>query len=255
MPEAETPGKSRVIVALDVPRAADIEPLVSQIPDAIEWYKVGLELFIREGHEAIKILADMGKQIFLDLKLHDIPRTVERAVHSASAHRVGLLTVHASGGPAMLQAAADAARNCATPPLIVAVTALTSLDQADLTTLGVIRNLKEHTRAMGRLAIESGIDGLVCSPHEAGALRTDLGPDPILVTPGIRLPPAPPPVDGRTPGQVRPESDLGDQKRVATPADAVAAGSDFLVVGRPIVQAAAPGEASARILENMKTAG
>ncbi len=251
MSDAQNPRKSKVIVALDVPRAADIEPLVTQIPNEIEWYKVGLELFIGEGHEAIQILAEMGKQIFLDLKLHDIPRTVERAVHTASSYNVGLLTVHASGGPAMLEAAANAASACKNPPLIVAVTALTSLDQSDLTALGVTRNLKDHARALGRLAIDSGIDGLVCSPHEAAALRSDLGPAPILVTPGIRLPPASPAADGSTPGQVRPESDLGDQKRVATPADAVAAGSDFLVVGRPIVQAADPGQAAVRILENM----
>lgn len=238
MKDTEKARKSRVIVALDVPRAADIKPLVTQVPNEIEWYKVGLELFISEGHEAIQILTDMGKQIFLDLKLHDIPRTVERAVHTASSHNVGLLTVHASGGPAMLQAAADAAKACENPPLIVAVTALTSLDQSDLTALGVSRDLKEHARALGRLAIDSGIDGLVCSPHEAAALRSDLGPKPILVTPGIRMP----------------EGELGDQKRVATPADAVAAGSNFLVVGRPIVQADDPGLASSRILENMKTA-
>ncbi len=228
--------KSKVIVALDVPQAADIEPLVKRIPAEVEWYKVGLELFISEGHQAIQILGDMGKQIFLDLKLHDIPRTVERAVHTASSHHVGLLTVHASGGPAMLEAAAKAARACEHPPLIVAVTALTSLDQSDLTALGVTRNLKEHARALGRLAIDSGIDGLVCSPHEAGALRSDLGHDPILVTPGIRMP----------------EGDAGDQKRVATPADAVAAGSDFLVVGRPIVQADDPAQATLKILENMR---
>ena len=238
MKNAEKPRKTSVIVALDVPRAADIEPLVKKIPDEIEWYKVGLELFISEGHQAIQILTNMGKQIFLDLKLHDIPRTVERAVHTASSHNVGLLTVHASGGPAMLQAAAEAAKACDNPPLIVAVTALTSLDQSDLTALGVTRDIKEHARALGRLAIDSGIDGLVCSPHEAAALRSDLGPAPILVTPGIRMP----------------EGDLGDQKRVATPADAVTAGSNFLVVGRPIVQADDPQQASARILESMKMA-
>ncbi|MDP6630150.1 MAG: orotidine-5'-phosphate decarboxylase [Kiritimatiellia bacterium] len=235
MSDAQNPRKSSVIVALDVPQAADIEPLVKKIPCEIEWYKVGLELFISEGHKAIQILTDMGKQIFLDLKLHDIPRTVERAVHTASAHNVGLLTVHASGGPAMLRAAAEAAQACDNPPLVVAVTALTSLDQSDLTALGVSRDLKEHARALGRLAIDSGIDGLVCSPHEAAALRGDLGSDPILVTPGIRMP----------------EGDVGDQKRVATPADAVAAGSDFLVVGRPIVQANNPEQAAAKILKQM----
>ncbi len=236
MSDAKQHRKSRVIVALDVPCAADIKPLVSQVPAEIEWYKVGLELFISEGHQAIQFLRDMGKQIFLDLKLHDIPRTVERAVHTASLHKVGLLTVHASGGPAMLRAAAEAAQACDHPPLVVAVTALTSLDQSDLTALGVTRDLKEHARALGRLAIDSGIDGLVCSPHEAAALRSDLGPDPILVTPGIRMP----------------EGDSGDQKRVATPADAVAAGSDFLVVGRPIVQADDPSEAARNILRDMQ---
>jgi orotidine-5'-phosphate decarboxylase len=238
MINAENPRKSKVIVALDVPCAKDISPLISQIPDEIEWYKVGLELFISEGNQAIEILTGMNKRIFLDLKLHDIPRTVERAVKTASQHSVGLLTVHASGGPAMLRAAATAAAECDNPPLIVAVTALTSLDQSDLTALGVSRDLKEHARALGRLAVDSGIDGLVCSPHEAAALRGDLGPAPILVTPGIRMP----------------EGELGDQKRVATPADAVAAGSDFLVVGRPIVQADNPGSAARKILDQMYSA-
>jgi orotidine-5'-phosphate decarboxylase len=233
------PRKPQVIVALDVPGAVDIAPLISRLPDEICWFKVGLELFVSEGRKAIEILTRKNKKIFLDLKLHDIPRTVERAVKTAGAHRVGLLTVHASGGPAMLQAAAEAAASCSNPPLIVAVTVLTSLDQSDLTTLGVFRGLKDHARALGRLAIDCGIDGLVCSPHEAAALRQDLGPRPILVTPGIRMP----------------EGEIGDQKRVATPADAVAAGSDFLVVGRPIVQADAPGDAARKILENMQSIG
>ncbi|NQU40280.1 MAG: orotidine-5'-phosphate decarboxylase [Lentisphaerae bacterium] len=227
--------KTQIIVALDLSAAADISPLIVQLPDEIQWYKVGLELFIGEGNRALDILTAMGKRIFLDLKLHDIPRTVERAVLTASQHNVGLLTVHASGGPAMLRAAATAAAQCDNPPLIVAVTALTSLDHADLTTLGVARDLKEHALALGRMAIDCGIDGLVCSPHEAAALRSDLGPQPILVTPGIRMP----------------EGDVDDQKRVATPADAVKAGSDFLVVGRPIVQAEHPRQAALRILDDM----
>ena len=240
MKDTEKARKSRVIVALDVPRAADIKPLVTQVPNEIEWYKVGLELFISEGHEAIQILTDMGKQIFLDLKLHDIPRTVAHAVNAAASHGVGLLTIHATGGRAMLTAAAEAAAAAGTnQPKLLAITTLTSLDQQDLTDIGVQRQLTEQTLELGKMAVSCGIDGLVCSPLEVSQFREALGESTILVTPGVR--PA--------------GAELGDQKRVSTPAEAVRAGSNFLVIGRPIVKADDPGAAARAILAEMAGAG
>jgi orotidine-5'-phosphate decarboxylase len=228
--------KAELIVALDVPSADAIPEIVSSLPAEIAYYKVGLELFTASGPAALQWLADNNKKIFLDLKLHDIPRTVANAVKTAAGRGISLLTVHAGGGRDMLTAAAEAAAECgAAAPKLVAVTTLTSLDQNDLTELGIQRPLAEHTAALGKLAIDCGIDGLVCSPLEVGNFRQTLGPDPILVTPGIR------PAGG----------DVGDQKRIATPASAVKDGSSFLVVGRPILQAANPAEAATEILRQM----
>jgi orotidine-5'-phosphate decarboxylase len=224
-----------LIIALDVPSADAIPDVVKSLPEAVRYYKVGLELFVAAGPEALTFLQKRGKRIFLDLKLHDIPRTVARAVASASGYGVSLLTVHAGGGRAMLSAAAEARPAGMN---IVAVTTLTSLDQSDLTELGVTRDIREHTVELGALAIACGIDGLVCSPLEIRAFRQRIGAEPVIVTPGIR------PAGG----------DLGDQKRVATPAMAVADGASFLVVGRPILEATNPGLAAEQILQEIQTA-
>ncbi len=227
---------SQLIVALDVPTANEIPNIVSQLPEEITYYKIGLELFTASGPDALKYLTDHGKKIFLDLKLHDIPRTVARAIEAAAQHQVALMTVHAGGGRDMLNAATQSAAAMGSKaPKIVAVTTLTSLDQHDLGELGIQRKLAEHTAALGKLAIDCGIDGLVCSPLEVAAFRHSLGATPILVTPGIR------PAGG----------ELGDQKRVATPAMAVKDGSSFLVVGRPILSAESPAEAAREILRQM----
>jgi orotidine-5'-phosphate decarboxylase len=173
------------------------------------------------------------------LNLHDSPRTVARAVTAAAQLGVSILTVHAGGGREMLKAAAQAARDAGPrAPRLVAVTTLTSLAENDLRELGVTRPLQEHTLALGELAISSGIDGLVCSPLEARAFRDRLGPAPILITPGIRPSGA----------------DVGDQKRIATPAMAVAAGATFLVVGRPILDAPDPAAAARAVLKEMRPA-
>jgi orotidine-5'-phosphate decarboxylase len=224
-----------LIIALDVPSADAIPEVVNSLPEAVRFYKVGLELFVASGPEALTFLQKRGKRIFLDLKLHDIPRTVARAVASASGYGVSLLTVHAGGGRAMLSAAAEARPAGMN---IVAVTTLTSLDQSDLTELGVTRDIREHTVELGALAIACGIDGLVCSPLEIRAFRQRIGAEPVIVTPGIR------PAGG----------DLGDQKRVATPAMAVADGASFLVVGRPILEATNPGLAAEQILQEIQAA-
>ena len=224
-----------LIVALDVPSAEKMEEKLQELPDFIEWYKVGLELFCAEGPAVLEPLKRRNKKIFLDLKLHDIPRTVAHAVETAAAHGVELLTVHAIGGRAMLEAAAEAAKGCENPPKLVAVTTLTSLSQEDFKDLGINRTVSEQALEVGRLAISSGIDGLVTSAHEAKVLRAAF-PNALLVTPGIRMP----------------SGDVGDQKRVATPAFAVEQGATHLVVGRPIVQAENPATAALAMIENMK---
>ncbi len=222
-----------LIVALDVPNANQIPDVVKQLPDSVSFYKVGLELYTAAGPAALTFLKDAGKKVFLDLKLHDIPRTVARAVTSASNLGVDILTVHACGGRAMLEAAAEASKNQLD---IVAVTVLTSLDQTDLETIGVKRELRDHILALGKLAVESGLQGLVCSPLETRSFRAELGSDPILITPGIR--PA--------------GAAAGDQKRIATPTMAAADGSSYIVVGRPILEASDPGLAAEQIIAELQ---
>jgi orotidine-5'-phosphate decarboxylase len=231
--------KPELIVALDVKDAASATRAADTLPAEVSFFKVGLELFISQGPAVITPLLRRNKRIFLDLKLHDIPNTVAQAVTSAGSLHAALLTVHATGGRAMLSAAAEAAAKLGTDrPRIVAVTTLTSLSQIDLSDVGVARELREHTLALGKLAISCGIDGLVCSAQEVAAFRSALGPDAILVTPGIR--PA--------------GADVGDQKRIATPASAVKDGSSFLVVGRPILSAPDPRAAAEGILAEMAAA-
>lgn len=224
--------RTELIVALDVSTVREMNAVVQALAAEAGFYKVGLELFTREGPAALAALKKRGKRVFLDLKLHDIPRTVARSVAAAAGHGVDMLTVHAGGGSAMLSAAAEAAAGSGpNTPKIVAVTALTSLDQNDLRQVGVERDLKEHTLALAELAVNAGVDGLVCSPLELTAMRDRLGSAPILVAPGVRPTGA----------------DLGDQKRVATPAAAAQAGATFIVVGRPILEAPDPAAAARRI--------
>ncbi|MBU0678415.1 MAG: orotidine-5'-phosphate decarboxylase [Verrucomicrobia bacterium] len=229
--------KPELIVALDVPSSDELAPILDQLGDEISFYKLGLELFCAEGLSGLKPIKKRGKKLFLDLKLHDIPRTVERAVRSAAAHGVNLLTVHACGGRAMLEAAAAAAAEFGEArPKLIAVTTLTSLNEDDLADIGITRSLTEQAVALGRLAMDSGIDGVVTSVHEAAALREALGDQALLVTPGIRL-----------------AGDAAeDQKRIATPSAAVNAGSNYLVVGRPILRAENPVEAAKAMRQDME---
>ena len=181
----------------------------------------------------ITMLKDLQKKVFLDLKLHDIPNTVAKSVASACRLGADMMTVHASGSRSMLEAAAKSAADFGpTRPQLVAVTALTSLNAKDLNDLGITLGLKEYASRLGNMALECGIDGVVCSVHEASDFRKSLGPSATIVTPGIR--PA--------------GSDLGDQKRVATPEMAVRSGSNYLVVGRPVLSAPDPSEAAKSIL-------
>lgn len=197
--------------------------------------KVGLELFVREGPRATLLGSELGCDVFLDLKLHDIPETVERAVASAAELGVRYLTVHASGGAAMLERAAR--RAAGSGLTLLAVTVLTSLDASDLRATGVGAAPEEHALRLARLAVDAGIPGLVCSSAEVGALRAALGPRVILVTPGIRM------------------ANMGDdQKRIGTPRSAIRAGSSLLVVGRPIRDAADPSEAARGIVREIAEA-
>ena len=212
---------NEIIVALDVPDAASAAEAVNAIGDAVSFYKVGLELFIAAGPEVLGMLRGEGKRIFLDLKLHDIPNTVGRAVESCLKYGADLLTVHASGSKAMIAAAAKTIADAGADTKILAVTVLTSMDQGDLELIGVARPVQEQVLALGRMAVGAGAHGLVCSPMEARVLREALGRDVVLVTPGVR------PAGG----------DVGDQKRIATPGQAVMDGATHIVVGRPIMAA------------------
>ncbi len=230
--------RDRLIVALDVPTASQALELAGQLRGICRWVKVGLELYLAAGNGIVEALTDQGFSVFLDLKFHDIPNTVAGAVRSAASLGASLLTVHAAGGPAMLAAAAEAAAGVAGPPRLLAVTVLTSMDTAQLEAIGVGASSSEQVLRLAQLARNCGIDGLVCSADEVGLLRQQLGPDAMLVTPGIR--PA--------------GAEVGDQKRVATPMTAIRAGASALVVGRPITQAADPAKAAAAILAEIAPA-
>ena len=228
---------AELIVALDVQTRAEAVERVKAIGEAVGFYKIGLELFTAEGPDVVKAVRDLGKRVFLDLKFHDIPRTVERAVRSGGKLGVDLMTIHSVGGKAMIRAAADAAAEFgAAGPKILAVTVLTSLDQGDLRDVGILdRTPAEQVAAMARFATENGAHGLVCSPMEVGALSRSLAAGTVFVTPGVR------PAGSAT----------GDQKRVATPADAVRDGATHLVVGRPVLAAGDPAAAARAILDEM----
>ena len=230
---------AELALALDVPTPSAILPLLRQMPPDWAWFKVGLELFCAGGPSIIESLRLEGRKVFLDLKLHDIPRTVRRAVRAAAQHGAHLMTIHAGGGRDMIKAAAEAAGEFGEKaPRIVAVTALTSLSEHDLHEVGVPGSVADQVLRLGELAIASGAHGLVCSPLEVKGLRKIIGPDPYLVTPGLR-----------SSGEA-----LGDQKRTATAAEAVAAGSDLLVVGRPVTEAVDPGQAARHLLEEVHAA-
>jgi orotidine-5'-phosphate decarboxylase len=231
-------ARKRLIVALDVPDAAAAAELVNRLERSCQWFKVGMELFTAAGPQVIAPLVARGHSVFLDLKFCDIPNTVAGAVRSAAALGVRLMTVHASGGPAMLEAAQNALSNLKDPPQLLAVTMLTSMDQAQVKAIGLERSPAEQVELLARMGLGAGIRGFVCSPQEVSALRALTGPEGVLVIPGIR--PA--------------GAQIGDQKRIATPADALRDGASYLVVGRPITQAADPAEAAEAILEEMAEA-
>ena len=225
---------NRLIAALDTPGRAEADALVARLGGVPSWVKIGLELFCAAGPAIVRDYAAQGLQVMLDLKLHDIPETVARATARIAALGAGLLTVHAAGGRAMLEAAVRAAKE-AGDTRVLAVTVLTSLDEADLAQIGATGPVADLVRRRAELAAAAGCGGIVASPHEAREVRRVVPADFWIVTPGVR--PA--------------GSAAGDQKRVTTPAEARAAGADLVVVGRPLRDAPDPAAAARAIVAEL----
>src|SRR5438445_4650974 len=227
--------RERLIVALDVSTAAEAQKLVQRVGDAAGIYKVGLQLFTAEGPGLVRELVRSGKRIFLDLKLHDIPNTVAHAVKSAAELGVHMLTIHASGGAAMLRAATEAAAGRVN---ILGVTVLTSLNDEDMQEIGISGRVSDQVLRMASLARSAGCQGIVTSPREALMVRKSLGEGFAIVTPGVR------PAGAET----------HDQQRTATPAQAIGNGASHIVVGRPITHAADPAKAAEAMISELEQA-
>ena len=228
-------SRARLIVALDVSTAAAAHKIVAAVGDSARIYKVGMQLYTAEGPQVVRDLIAACRKVFLDLKYHDIPNTVAAAVREAAKLGVSMLTVHASGGGAMLRAAVEAARNTNPATMVLGVTVLTSLDQRDLEHAGVRGSVVDQVSRLAALAVSNGCHGVVASAQEAAILRAELGDDFLIVTPGVR------PVG----------VGHGDQARVVTPAEAIASGASYIVVGRPITEAENPAEEAREILAQM----
>ena len=228
-------SRERLIVALDVPTAAAAHKIVAAVGDSARIYKVGMQLYTAEGPQIVRDLVASGRQVFLDLKYHDIPNSVASAVKEAANLGVRMLSVHASGGGKMLRAAVEAARNANSSTMVLGVTVLTSLDNRDLEHAGVRGNVGDQVSRLAALALSYRCAGVIASAQEAAALRVELGDDFLIVTPGVRPAGA---------GQ-------DDQARIVTPSEAIAAGASYIVVGRPITEAADPATEAREILAQM----
>lgn len=231
----------QLIVALDVPTTEQAISVVDSLGELVQYYKVGMEAFYGMGHAVLAQIAGRGKKTFLDLKLHDIPTTVTRTVTTLCQFSPAFLTLHAAGGSKMLKAAIGAADEWSAKtkqprPKLLAITVLTSISESDWVDIGYQSPIRESVLRMSVMCKEEGLDGVVASPREAGAIRALCGPDFLIVTPGIRLLP----------------EEHGDQMRTATPSQALKVGANYLIVGRPIVSAANPREVAASILTDMK---
>jgi orotidine-5'-phosphate decarboxylase len=227
--------RQRLIVALDVSTAAAARKILAAVGDSALAYKVGMQLYTAEGPSIVRELVGAGRRVFLDLKYHDIPNTVGAAVCEAAQLGVSMLTVHASGGGKMLRAAVDAAHAIKADVLVLGVTVLTSLDDVDLGKIGLRGGVLDQVLRLAALALSNGCKGVVASALEAAALRKEFGRDFVIVTPGVR--PA--------------GSGPNDQARIVTPAEAIAAGASYIVVGRPITEAADPASEARAILGQM----
>lgn len=233
----------QLLVALDVDSGTRALELAAALRDVVDGVKIGSRIFTLEGPGLVRRLTDEGTRVFLDLKFHDIPNTVAQAVEAAVTTGAWMVNVHASGGLAMMEAAAKAATEAAarsgqSRPLVIAVTVLTSMDENTLRAGGIERSLLDQVLVLARMAQKAGLDGVVASPQETAAIRSACGPAFAIVTPGIR---------GASAG-----TDKNDQARTMGPADAVRAGASYLVVGRPIIAAADPRAAAQNIAEEMK---
>jgi orotidine-5'-phosphate decarboxylase len=232
----------RIIVALDFPDASDALGLAARLDPAICRVKIGLELYTAAGPRLPEQLQRAGFEVFLDLKYHDIPNTVAGACLAAARQGVWMINVHALGGRAMMNGAREALAGLRAPPKLIAVTVLTSIGAADLKDIGISGSPQEAAIGLARLAQACAMDGVVCSPQEAAALRQECGKAFVLVTPGIR------PASGD-------EREKDDQKRIATPAAAVTSGADYLVIGRPVTRAPDPLAALRAISDEIAAAG
>ncbi len=217
-------NRTPVIVALDYPSAEETLAFVRTLDPSMCQLKIGKELFTSTGRNLVEKLIAQGFKVFLDLKYHDIPNTVAQACKVAAQMGVWMVDMHACGGRRMMEAAVEAVANESNKPLLIAVTVLTSMEQSDLTELGITKTVEEQVLSLAGLAKSSGMDGVVCSAHEVVSLKANMGQDFVLVTPGIRLS----------------HAIADDQRRIMTPQEALSAGSDYLVMGRPITQAQDP---------------
>jgi len=231
----ETTKNCQLILALDIEDRTQAIELVKQAGDELEWVKIGLQMFTRYGPEYVREIAGLGKRIFLDLKLHDIPNTVAKAIASVSNLPIDMLTIHTCGGREMMEWAVKAQQENKPDLLLLGVTVLTSMDDETLAEIGVKRTVAEQVSALAALANKAGLSGLVCSPHEVASVKATHGDQFKLVTPGIR------PVG----------ADAGDQKRIMTPQLADEQGADYIVVGRPIYQANDPAAVVAAIRNDL----
>jgi len=226
----------KLIVALDVSTKAAAQKLVTAIGASATSYKVGLQLYTAEGPQIVRELCSSGRKVFLDLKYHDIPNTVALAVREAAGLGVHMITVHALGGEKMLRAATEAARSANREMKVLAVTVLTSMDESEIGKIGIPGGVADEVTRLATLAMDAGCDGVVASALEARQLRRQAGNDFLIVTPGVR--PA--------------GSPRGDQARVVTPSEAIAAGATHIVVGRPIIEASDPAQAAREVLDQIR---
>jgi len=229
-------ARDRIIVPLDVSSLDEARRLIDALAGVIGYFKIGNELFTAAGPDAVRAARDAGCRVFLDLKYYDIPNTVTGAVRSAVSLSVDMLNMHILGGRAMMAGAVAAARESASPPILLGVTVLTSYDEAGWRETGFSQNVIDAVPSLARQAKDAGLDGVVCSPREVKDLRKRMGDAFVLVTPGVR------PL----------WAEAQDQKRIMTPSQAVAAGSDYLVIGRPITAAPDPREAARRVIEELE---
>lgn len=228
-------SKTQIILALDVESRPKAESILEATGDKLQWVKIGLQTYLRDGPEFLRDVATSGKSIFLDLKLHDIPNTMAKAVESVANLPIRMLTLHANAGPEALEKCASTAEKFLPDTKLLAVTVLTSMNQGNLRSIGVTHSIDDQVDGLARMATQAGINGIVCSPLELVRLKPLLPQSTTFVTPGIR------------PGG----SSTGDQKRIMTPSQASMAGANFLVIGRPILTAENPGDALSAIQEEL----